>query len=148
MRSPLVVGAHRQCGPGGDVAVVFPLPVAQRTERGAPLVLSLWFVPIDGPLCCATRGDACIIDLLRGDPRCAFEIAADLPPYKGVRDQARATLDDDRGAQVLERLLHRYDVAPSNRSGRTLLARVHDETAIHLVPQSIVSRDFTARMTD
>jgi nitroimidazol reductase NimA-like FMN-containing flavoprotein (pyridoxamine 5'-phosphate oxidase superfamily) len=129
-------------------SAVIPLRLGAVRADGAPIVLSLWFVPIDGELCCATRRAAYIVDLLRADPRCAFEIAADLPPYKGVRGQARATLDDDRGAQVLERLLHRYAVAPSSRLGHTLLARAHDETAIRLVPQSILSWDFTARMTD
>ena len=128
-------------------AAVIPLRLGAVRADGAPLVLSLWFVPIDGALCCATSRDAYIVDLLRLDPRCAFEVASDLPPYKGVRGQARATLDNDQGAQVLDRLLRRYAVAPSSRLGRTLLARAHNETAIRVMPHSIMSWDFTSRMT-
>ena len=129
-------------------ATIIPLRLGIVRPDGTPVVLSLWFVPLDGALCCATSRDAYIVDLLRREPRCAFEVASDMPPYKGVRGQGRASLDEDQGATILERLLHRYAVAPSSRLGRTLLERAHNEMAIRIAPYSMMSWDFTSRMTD
>ncbi len=85
-----------------------PLRLACTTESGWPFVLSLWYVFQDGVLYCATQESARIVTYLRLNPQCAFEIAADLPPYCGARGRARAEIDPGRGPEILELLLERY----------------------------------------
>lgn len=128
-------------------ASIIPLRLAVATPSGMPLVLSLWFLPDGDQLCCATNRNAYVASLLRRDPRCAFEVASDQPPYRGVRGQGRATLDDAQGLTMLGRLLDRYGVGRTSNLGRTLLDPSRQETAIRITPQAMTSWDFTARMS-
>ena len=57
-----------------------PLRLGVVRPDGGPLVLSLWFMPQDGAIWCATRRDAYVAGVLRCEPRCAFEVASDAPP--------------------------------------------------------------------
>jgi hypothetical protein len=75
---------------------------------GALVHLSPWLVPLDGARWCATSRDAHIVNLLCRELRCAFGVAANLPPYRDVPGQVLTSLDANKGAQVLERLLHLY----------------------------------------
>jgi hypothetical protein len=46
------------------------------------------------------------------------------PPYRGVRGRGIATLNDDRGEEILRRLIERYLGDSSSRLASFLLARV------------------------
>jgi nitroimidazol reductase NimA-like FMN-containing flavoprotein (pyridoxamine 5'-phosphate oxidase superfamily) len=127
---------------------VIPLRLAVSSRSGAPLVLSLWFVAVDGALWCATRRDADVVRLLERDARCGFEIAADRPPYRGVRGRGSAKIVPEDGAAVLGRLLRRYGVRPESRLARALTRDPAGEVALRIVPERITSWDFTARMAD
>lgn len=127
---------------------IIPLRLAVLNGDGWPLVASLWFLPGDEALWCATRGSALIVRHLREDGRCAFEVAGDAPPYRGVRGQAVATLHADKGEEILQGLLRRYAIRPESRLSRTLLERAKDEIAIRIEPEWITSWDFTERMKD
>jgi hypothetical protein len=129
-----------------DQAVI-PLRLAVQNRRG-PLVLSLWFTHIDGLLWCATNNRARLIEYLGSDPRCGFEIAADQPPYRGVRGQGTATLHPTKGEAILRRLLNRYGVVQESRLARDLLSRSDQEIAVAIEPAAMTSWDFTARMKD
>jgi hypothetical protein len=124
---------------------IIPVRLAVQNKRG-PLALSLWFVPIEGLLWCATSGGARLIDYLKANPRCGFEVAADQPPYRGVRGQGVATLHPKEGASILIRLLDRYGIAPESALARKLLLRSDQEIAIAIEPATITSWDFTMRM--
>jgi hypothetical protein len=128
------------------VGAAIPLRLSVLDAEGAPLVLSLWFVPLDGALWCATGPDALVVQHLGRDPRCAFEVAGDTPPYRGVRGQGRASLHPERGAEILTRLLARYRIAPNSRLARMLTARAADEVAIRLQPARLATWDFSRRM--
>ncbi len=67
-----------------------PIRLACKSKSGWPVLLSLWFIYFDGFLYCATRGGARVVGYLRENEECAFEVAADQPPYCGVRGQARS----------------------------------------------------------
>lgn len=125
---------------------VIPLRLAVLGAAGAPLLLSLWFLPSEGALWCATSGKARVVHHLRRDPRCGFEVAADTPPYRGVRGQGRASLHAADGADILSRLLRRYRIAPDSRLARMLTARADQETAIRIDPDRVTSWDFSQRM--
>lgn len=128
--------------------VVIPVRLGCRTESGWPMVLSLWYLYQDGLIKCATQDAARVVAYLRNDPRCAFEIAADVPPYCGVRGQGRAEIDETSGAEVLERLLERYVGDLDAPLARQLLRRSDSEVAIVIKPLQVFAWDFTDRMAD
>lgn len=125
-----------------------PLRLACQTKSGWPVVLSLWFTYRDGKLYCATRKSAKVVSYLEADPRCAFEVAADSPPYCGVRGQARAEIDPDLGVEILEELIGRYIGNRENALARNLLKYRDEEVAIVIKPVNTFSWDFSSRMED
>jgi nitroimidazol reductase NimA-like FMN-containing flavoprotein (pyridoxamine 5'-phosphate oxidase superfamily) len=125
-----------------------PIRLASVTSTGWPLVVSLWYLYENGRLYCATQKTAKIVAHLRREPRCAFEVAADLPPYRGVRGQGKAAIIPERGEEMLSRLLERYLKDTSSSLAQLLLARSADEVAIEIEPVALTTWDFTARMRD
>jgi nitroimidazol reductase NimA-like FMN-containing flavoprotein (pyridoxamine 5'-phosphate oxidase superfamily) len=125
-----------------------PLRLASVTRTGCPQVVSLWYLYDNGRLYCATPQTAKIVTQLQREPRCGFEIAADQPPYRGVRGHGRAHLVPSRGAEILTRLLDRYLGGTSSSLAQSLLARSAQEVAIEITPVSFSTWDFTARMHD
>lgn len=125
---------------------IVPLRLAGNGRSGHPVLASLWFVPMEGRLWCATQAGAHVARLLERDARCAFEVSLESPPYRGVRGAARAEIHDDRGEDVLQRLIDRYGVDRGSDFAAFLLSRVDTEIAIAIEPMSTVSWDFTQRM--
>jgi len=125
---------------------IIPLRLSCQTPSGWPVVLSLWYLFEAGALYCATPRSARVVEYLRAEPRCAFEVAADHPPYCGVRGQALASIDEQRGLEILERLLLRYTGSVDTPFARNLLNRTVAEVAIRLEPQRVYTWDFSARM--
>ena len=128
--------------------VRIPIRLACTTESGWPMAIPLWFQYQSGRLFCATQKSARVVSYLLNNPRCAFEIAADLPPYCGVRGQAIARINDKIGASILEQLLLRYLGDIDNALARNLLAKSDDEVAIILEPVKIYTWNFSSRMQD
>jgi hypothetical protein len=125
-----------------------PMRIAIKTEDKWPWVISLWFLHQDGLLYCATQKNAKIIGHLENDYRCAFEIAADTPPYCGIRGKARARIDESLGAEILEKLLARYLGGTNSELAQNLLAKRDSEVAIVLDPLRVYTWDFRDRMKD
>ncbi len=123
-----------------------PVQLACNGVSGHPVLVSLWFVPQEGRLWCATQRGASVVSLLRGDARCAFEVSVESPPYFGVRGTGIATLHDDRGEEVLRVLIDRYLGNTDSKLARFLLSRVESETAISIEPRTLVSWDYRERM--
>jgi hypothetical protein len=84
--------------------------------------------------------------LLERDPRCAFEVAGDDPPYRGVRGQGEAHLSTADGPAVLLSLIDRYLGDRDSTFARWLVSRSSDEVAIRVNPGWMTSWDFTRRM--
>ncbi len=125
-----------------------PVRLACNGASGHPVLVSLWFIALDDKLWCATPRTARVASILARDPRCAFEVSVEKPPYCGVRGPALATLHDDRGEEILHLLIDRYLGNATSRLARFLLARVESETAIAIEPQTLVSWDYEERMAD
>jgi len=124
-----------------------PLRLACIDAGGAPRLLSLWYVYRDGAFWCATPSRARVVRMLERDPRCAFEVAGDEIPYRGVRGQARATIDAAAGEAVLRELIRRYLGNEETPFARWLLARSRSEVALRIEPLGLSSWDFSERMT-
>ena len=125
-----------------------PVRLSCVTQAGWPVVLSLWYLFEDGNLYCATQESAKVVGYLRAEARCAFEVAADEPPYCGVRGPALASIEAARGPEILERLLHRYLGGIDNPLAEQLLSKKESEVAIRLEPQSQYVWNFGERMID
>lgn len=123
-----------------------PVRLGCTDGSGWPAVVSLWYSFENGALWCATPARARLASWLARDPRCAFEVATNDPPYLGVRGQGRAEILPDEGARVLRRLALRYLGGDSSEFARWLLARRVPEVAIRIVPVRISSWDFSERM--
>ena len=128
--------------------VRIPIRLASITAGGWPALISLWYLYQDGLLYCATQESAKIIRYIEQNNRVAFEVAADDPPYCGVRGQARARIDDQLGAKILEKLLERYLGSTTNELAQNLLAKKDTEVAIVLEPMRIYTWNFRQRMKD
>jgi hypothetical protein len=125
-----------------------PVRLACNGTAGHPVLASLWYLPEDGKLWCATQQNARAAVLLARDARCAFEVSGEAAPYRGLRGQGVATLHDERGEEILRKLLHRYLGDSRARFARSLLDRASTETAIAITPQNLISWDYAARMRD
>ncbi len=123
-----------------------PLRLSCISDSGWPLVLSLWYLFKDGSLYCATPKKAKVVKYLMSEPRCAFEVASDQPPYCGVRGRALATIDQEHGVEILERLLIRYLGNTDNSLAQQLLGRSQPEVAVQLTPLSFHTWNFSDRM--
>lgn len=123
---------------------VIPIRIAS-AGRTSPLVQSLWFLHDEDSLWCCTQAEALLTRRLTSNPRCGFEVSGDLPPYRGVRGTAKAEILPARAADMLPRLIERYD-APGSLAD-WLLSRLDREVAIRLHSLRVTSLDFTQRMT-
>ena len=125
---------------------VIPIRIAS-AGRTSPLVQSLWFFYDEDALWCASQTESVLTRRLRANTRCGFEIAGDLPPYRGVRGTGRAELLPERAATVLRRLISRYLGDESSPLATWLMSRVDSEVAIRIGDLRVTSYDFTSRMT-
>ena len=127
---------------------IIPLRLSCTTESGWPSILSLWYLYQDKKLYCATRESARIVTYLRSNPQCGFEIAADNPPYCGIRGQAIAEINKTLGTNILEKLLQRYLGGLDNSLAKNLLSNKEQEVAIVLDPLNVFKWNFSSRMQD
>lgn len=134
-----------------DEAVAFiqetdvPMRLAVNGASGFPILTPLWHIWIDGAIWAAAKPNSAIVRALARDPKCAFDISIETPPYKGVRGRGHATLEAN-GLALLKRLLDRYmgEAAPTFQAN--LLRASNDECAICIQPEYMTSWDFSIRM--
>ena len=123
-----------------------PLRISAVADSGFPLICSLWFEYADGAIWCATKKQAKIVEILSRNPKCAFELAPNEPPYFGVRGQAEASIQHENAGELLERLIDKYLGTRDSSLALNLLKRVSDEVAIRMEPVSLYSWDYRSRM--
>lgn len=125
-----------------------PIRLAVSGPSGVPLVVSLWFIWDEGALWCATQSGSRLAAAVHKRQELGFEVAADTPPYRGVRGQGRADILPVDGVRVLERLLVRYRIGQGSRLAGYLRENAATEVAIRISPAWIRSWDFSTRMSD
>lgn len=125
---------------------VIPVRLASNGKQ-SPLVQSVWFSYRDGALWCCTQWDSVLARRLARDPHCAFEVAADQPPYAGVRGRGRATLLREPAAALLAELIDRYLGEAESGLRTWLLARADTEVAVRIDDLTVSTWDYSQRMT-
>ena len=125
---------------------IIPMRFACNTPTGRPVVLSLWYIRLGNTLYGATQSTARVVSYIEGEPRCAYEIASDLPPYCGIRGQGIAMVEPVRGAEILGLLINRYLVNRDTPLSQQLLGRAEREVAIRIEPTTLYQWDFGDRM--
>lgn len=126
-------------------ATCIPVRLATNGSSG-PLVQSLWFLPRGFELWCCTQRTSVLARRLSKDDRVGFEIAADDPPYRGVRGTGVARLTDEDVETTLRSLITRYQGSETSSLGAWLLSRIDNEVAIRIEPRTLASWDYSARM--
>ena len=124
-----------------------PLRLAVVGDSGFPLICSLWFAYEEGRLLCATTRQAKVVECLRANSRCGFEIATNESPYFGVRGQGVATVSSDGAIDLLGNLINRYLGSQETKFARWLLSRAADEVMIQIDIRWMTSWDYTGRMS-
>ena len=127
------------------VSTRIPVRLATNGSSG-PLVQSLWFAPIGIQLWCCTQKSSLLTRRLDRDDRVGFEVAADTPPYRGVRGTGVAALVHENVEDILRTLIARYQGSERTHLSEWLLSRVDSEVAIRIDPRTISSWDYSSRM--
>ena len=111
-----------------------------------PLICSVWFEHEHGKLKIVSHKNSKLAKSLIKEGRCAFEIAANEPPYLGVRGKADVESSKGGAEATLRRLIERYLGGSNQNLADWLLSRVEDEIEFTLHPAWTTSWDYGRRM--
>ena len=125
-----------------------PVRIAFMKDGGVPAVISLWYICKGDKIYCATQKKAKIVSYLQKNPICGFEIAADKPPYKGLRGEGTVRILNETGANVLYLLIEKYLGEKESTLSKFLKSNSKTEVAIEITPQKIFNYDYSKRMKD
>lgn len=124
-----------------------PTRLACNGNEGYPVLCSMWFLLGDNSLWCASHENNRIVTALLQNPKCAFEIANNDMPYRGVRGQGDVILHRKGAADVLERLMARYLDDSNAKLAAWLRSRADGEYAIEIQPRWLSAWDYGHRMS-
>ncbi len=125
---------------------IIPLRVSCIAPTQYPIVMSLWTVWQDGHFWCAVQEDSRLARYCHKNARCGYELAADAPPYRGLRGTADAELVSEAGPDILKQLIQRYLGEEKSELAQWLLSRVETEVALRLTPRRVFTWDYSKRM--
>lgn len=125
-----------------------PIRIGCVTSSGYPIVLSLWYTMIDGKIYCATQKNAKIITHIKNNPEIGFEIAADSPPYRGMRGHGKAKIIGTMGKDILNILIDKYLGNKISTLSEFLKNNSENEVAIEISPYKLFTYDYSKRMKD
>jgi hypothetical protein len=123
-----------------------PIRIGFIKPNGAPSIISLWYIDMDGKIYCATQKTAKIIHYLENQPICGFEIASDQPPYKGSRGEGVVKIIPSKGPEILNILIKKYLGEKESTLSKFLLNHSKNEIAIEITPTKIFHYDYSKRM--
>ena len=125
-----------------------PIRISFMKSNGFPSVVSLWYTHADGRIYCAVQKTAKVISYIQKNPKCGFEIASDMPPYKGLRGEGEVKILHDKGKEILETLIEKYLGTKESTLSRFLRSNSKNEVAIEIIPQKTRRYDYSKRMKD
>ncbi|QMU55337.1 MAG: hypothetical protein GKS07_10835 [Nitrosopumilus sp.] len=123
-----------------------PIRVAFVKSNGMPGVVSLWYIVNDCKIYCAVQKTAKIVSHFEKNSICGFEIAADKPPYKGIRGEGTVKILNETGAYVLDLLMDKYLGEKESALSKFLKNNSKTEIAIEITPQAVFDYDYSKRM--
>lgn len=123
-----------------------PIRVAFVKPNCAPGIVSLWYIVDNGKIYCAVQKSAKIVRYFQNNPTCGFEIAADKPPYKGIRGEGTVKILNETGAYVLDLLMDKYLGEKESILSKFLKSNSKKEIAIEITPQALFDYDYSKRM--
>lgn len=129
-------------------ATVAPLRLAFPTSSGFPAIVSLWFLYDHPHFWCAVPSSSFVARCIVEDSRCAFEVATNEPPYRGLRGRALVRVAAREGEAVLRQLIDRYLGDDESRLAQWLLSRKGNEVALRPEPVVMTCWDYTERMLE
>ena len=112
-----------------------PIRISFMKSSGYSSVVSLWYTHANGKIYCAVQKTAKVISYIQKNPKCGFEIAGDMPPYKGLRGEGRVKILYDEGNKILETLIEKYLGAKESTLSRFLRDNSKNEVAIEIIPK-------------
>ena len=125
-----------------------PIRIAFIKPDGTPNVISLWYVVENEKIYCATQKSAKIVSYLKNNPKCGFEIAADKPPYRGVRGGGSVKIIEENAAETLEVLIKKYLGDKDSTLSKFLRENSKSEVVIEITPDKLFNYDYSKRMKD
>jgi len=128
--------------------IKIPIRIACNTPMGYPIVVSLWYTMLHGKIYCATKRNAKIITYLKNNPQVGFEIAADKPPYRGIRGHGKVKIIEDIGKDILEILIEKYLGNKISTLSKFLRNNLENEIAIEITYDKLLTYDYSKRMRD
>ncbi|MGI9566605.1 MAG: pyridoxamine 5'-phosphate oxidase family protein [Nitrosopumilus sp.] len=128
--------------------VKIPIRLGFIKSNNVPAVISLWYVCNGSKIYCAVQKTAKIVAYLQKSPICGFEIAADKPPYKGMRGEGTVQILNETGAYVLDLLIDKYLGEKESTLSKFLKNNSKTEVALQITPQKIFNYDYSERMKD
>ncbi len=124
-----------------------PIRLGLLRPNGYPLVISLWYYTDNEKIYCATKKDALIVKYISNNSRCSFELAADNPPYRGIRGYGICQINPESGKEVLDKLMNKYLSEKQTKLKQYLTTHNDREVALEITPYSVSSYDYTKRMS-
>ncbi len=125
-----------------------PIRIGFIKPNGTPNVISLWYMVENEKIYCATQKSAKIVSYLKNNPKCGFEIAADKPPYRGVRGSGSVKIIEENAAETLEVLIKKYLGDKESTLSKFLRENSKSEVAIEITPEKLFNYDYSKRMKD
>ena len=125
-----------------------PIRIAFVDSNKEPRVISLWYAYINGKIFCATQRSAKIVQYLKENPNCGFEIAADCPPYRGLRGNGIVKILEKDGNKILNILMDKYLENKESKLSQFLKHNSKTEVAIEITLKKIISYDYSERMKE
>ena len=128
--------------------IKIPIRVSFIKSNNVPAIISLWYVCNSDKIYCAVQKTAKVVAYLQKNPICGFEIAADKPPYKGIRGEGTVQILNETGAHVLDLLIDKYLGEKESTLSKFLKNNSKTEIALQITPQKIFNYDYSERMKD
>ncbi len=129
-------------------ASTIPLRIATSTDS-YPTLCSVWYMfdENNDDLLCVSHENSQLVSDLMANAQCAFEIAPNEPPYRGVRGKAVVTLSKDHARETLSTVIPRYLGDTDSRLAKWLIGRSDEEYVLRLTPVQLTSWDYSERMS-
>ena len=130
------------------VAQKTPMRIAVLDHDDFPMICSVWHHYHEQKIYAVAHKNSKLIKKLTAHEQCAFEIAPNEPPYKGVRGQAIAHISSQHCDEKLNHLLEKFLGSGYQQLKNFLQSRSDDERVIELQIKKVTAWDFSQRMSD